>query len=134
MSSFSELDENSKASLKSAFCACQKFLSDNGYLEQRLLSEPQNIRLEMWDDVKYNQGGVFDWERLFADRAGSFVGRAYGVKDNGDEQLVYYQFEDSFRCVSVNLRNDEIALREANCLQNDKIIRFSATIPDCSLS
>lgn len=121
---YEQLESSEKQSIKSAVCSAENFLSKNGYLNQLPMSAKDTVELEMWDNINYEEDGVFDWNRLLADRARTFAGRLYGAKINDDEHLVFYKLEESFRCVSVDLERNKSSLSEANCLISKEVVRI----------
>lgn len=64
-------------------------LKKNGCVELKSVSDKDSVELEMWDNINYEKDGVFDWAGLLVDRAGTFKGRLFGVKNNDDEYLVF---------------------------------------------
>lgn len=120
---YEQLKGSEKTSIKSAICSAENFLSKNGYLNQLPMSAEGTVDLEMWDNINYEKDGIFDWRRLLTDRAGTFTGRLYGAKINDDEHLIFYKLEESFRCVSVDLKRNKSSLPEANCLISKEVVR-----------
>ena len=122
---YEQLENSDKQSIKLAVCSAENFLAKNGYLDQLPISAKDTVELEMWDNINYEKDRIFDWSRLLTDRAGTFTGRLYGAKVNGDEHLVFYKWEESFRCVSVNLGSKKSSLPEANCIVSKDVVRVN---------
>lgn len=120
--------------LKTAACSAEKFLKKNGYLTELAYSDVaiDSLSLELWDKLNYKTGDVFDWSTMLKDRANTFSNRLYGVASvENNRYLVYYQFSDQFRCVSVDEKMENLHVHEANCLNDDQVVRVNRAELDC---
>lgn len=108
-----------------AACQAQAFLERNGYLSRLENPDPSSITLELWDRMQYEKDGSVDWDRLFADREGQFLGKLYGVGERSESFLVFYRIEGNYSCVAVTKDFAEVSLSEANCRANPPITRLA---------
>jgi hypothetical protein len=123
----SQLDEGSMR----AACAAQSFLSANGYLDAPANSDRSQIKLEMWDRIKYEKDGVLNWDRLLADRRGSYSGRLWRIQRSDDDYLVAYKFPGNLSCLRVG--DGSVHLHEANCiLKKETVTRISEKDLNCA--
>jgi hypothetical protein len=97
-----------------AVCKSQKFLQENGYLNRLIDPDTSKIKLEIWDNINYNNSGTFDWELLLSERDGAFSDSLYGVSKEGKDFVVYYVIDGGFSCVDVYASGD-VHLHEAPC-------------------
>ncbi len=99
-----------------AACGAQNFLRANGYLDE-LARGP--VALELMDGIGYGRDDdSIDWERLAADRRGTFSGRLVGVTQYDGGFSVFYNLDgprayvvapsdlSSFRVTHAPRRND----------------------------
>ena len=120
-------------SLKEVACLADTFLQENGYLEEIMLSKinTSTLSLELWDQFNYEKNGVFNWSGMLANRANTFSKKLYGVNVKGNDHLIYYDFSDYFRCISIENSTKNIHLHEANCLASDTIFRIEESELNC---
>lgn len=130
-SNFDNLNASDQEKLYSGICDSLKFLGENGYLssEQRVNSD--EIQLELWDRIKYEKDGVLDLQRLLLERENEFTDRLHGAKVEEGEILVYFKFGQDYRCVSVNPDEQNVSLKEANCLTSNELVRVGEQDSRC---
>lgn len=115
---------------RNAVCAAQRFLTDNGYLEQRTNGP---VALELWDGLQFgSENGEYDWEALGASRYQSLVGKLRGVVRSDDDFLVMYDNEGiGYQCVRVSNDLTQFHMYEATCREPQRMVRFSERSLDC---
>ena len=116
---FGSLSESEKDDVKATVCTARLFLDRNGFLDQRTDFNANDIDLELWDEANFGSNGETDWNRLLQARANTFSGREYGVNIRSEVSLVFYRFDDVFRCVVVGPTASEVDLPEANCVPGE---------------
>ncbi len=119
---FGSFSESEMDDVQTAVCTARLFLDRNGYLDQRTDFNANEINLELWDEADFGSNGEIDWNRLLQSRANTFSGREYGVKIGNEVSLVFYRFDDVFRCVVVGPTAGEVDLPEANCVPGEDLM------------
>lgn len=92
-------------------CLVQSFARQNGFLERLENPDYEDIQLLGYDELEYVIDGETDWDRLLADREGSYLDLLYAVSREADEEgwySVYYNTESLNLCQEANPTSGEI--------------------------
>lgn len=113
-------------------CAAQRFISENGYLEQRTTGP---VALELWDGLQFGNetGEGIDWEALGASRHRRLVHKLRGVTRSGDDFLVMYDQEGAgYQCLRVSNELNTFHMLESPCREPRTMVRSNDRSLDCS--